>query len=179
MKTPQLNRCDVPPPVKDVLYVQRLKGDERGQFILYSPAMWGVWTHFHNGRTQPCFENHDLCYGGHQETNLRWKGYVHCWSFMMGRQVILQFTENAARQLLSQLPSGCSLRGKTIEAARSKKSKGRMNVELDRYAMDRADGVPPAIDPLKSIFNMWGIPLDVNLLSRSLVTSPAEVPDAA
>lgn len=178
MKTPELDRQDTPPPAKNVLWVERLRGNERGTFTVYSQCLWGVNTHYHNGRTQPCFKNHDLCFGGHKVTNLRWKGYLHCWGYSRNRQVILQLTDAGARMLLKQVAQGAVLRGLTLEVARTSKDKGRLNVKVDHYALNKADRLPPEIDPLPSLWNLWGIDPSVELVNRKLIVDPAEIPES-
>src|SRR5687768_8683416 len=182
----KLNRQDTPPETKDVLWVERLKGGVKGSFTVYSPKLWGVWTHYHKGRSKPCFLDDKLCIGGCVENNKKWYGYVHCWHLERNRQVIFQATPAGARMWLNQCVNGCSLRGMTIEACRTNADNGRQRILVSKWKNSGfRDDLPPPLDPTKSLFNMWDLEYqEVAIAKEEIVTvdqipegdDPAEVP---
>lgn len=171
-KKPYSLRDGIPPRRRDVLFVQSPDAGERLKFLVYSQSVWGVYTHY-NGKTKPCYENHDLCEGGHSLLNLRWKGYLHGWSYARNDQVIIQLTLEAANQLVEQLAESAVLRGLTIEVCRTAKKKGRSSCHvLGQYAQHDSAKLPPEIDPLRSLYNMWGLPYRPDALYRHLSGDP-------
>jgi len=66
----KLNRQSALPPPKEVLWVERLKGSERGKYTVYSPHIDVFFTHW-IGRTVPCYSDHSRCEGGHAEREAR------------------------------------------------------------------------------------------------------------
>lgn len=171
MKRPSL-RDVVPPRRRDVLFVQSPDAGERVKFICYSSCFYGVYTHY-SGKTCPCYEDHTLCLPEHSELNLRWKGYLHGWSHTRNEPVIMQFTVEAANQLVEQLSDRAVLRGLTIEVSRTAKKKGRMNCQvIGAMPTTRPDQLPPPIDPLRSLYNMWGLPFRTERLRAHLSGDP-------
>jgi hypothetical protein len=172
-----LNQQKGPPPRRDVLWVERVRGGEKFTARVYSPSMWGVWTHYVKGFSQPCYENSELCCGGHLESNMRWYGYVHAYSFKRQRAVIIQLTAGAAREWLEQLAEGTVLRGQQIEVSRTAADKGRVHVQVQQYQTVAADAIPPHIDPYRSLLAMWKVPPIEELLNRRLVSKPPDIPE--
>jgi len=173
-----LNRSNVPPRPKDVLWIERLKGTESLRFTCYSKSFWGLWTHWSGSRTVPCFENHDHCIGGHDEATMRWKGYLHGWSQRKNRVCFCEFTPGAARELLEQVPDRQSLRGLHLIVSRTKTSKGRLHCSIDGVPL-HASRIPPEADPMASLWHMWELDPMSHLVNRSLVTAPELVPMAS
>jgi hypothetical protein len=144
------------PPNRDsnVFWVEQLAGGESQKWRVWSPAVWGVWTHFSDG-TSPCYENHNHCLGGHDPETLRWKGYVLGWSFKLNKACFCQLTGTAYATWMEQVTPGVLLRGQTIKVNRTQKKKGRLSVEVCPYEQVDPHGLPPDVDPRPSLYNLW------------------------
>ena len=131
MRTPQRSNC--PPEKPGVYWVERVKGNGRGTFRIYSPAFWGFDTHYTNGRTCFCYENQEHCDGGHNQATLRWNGYLFAWDYQNNRKCFVHFTDRAARMVFAQLATGASLRGCQLEVFKTKADKGRLNARINEW----------------------------------------------
>lgn len=166
----------VPPPKKNVFWVETVNAGPVIKFRVYSPNIWGIWTHY-KGRTVPCFKNHDFCQGGHDETNLRWYGYLFGWHETENRPAFLQVTTGAARQLLTQVAPGVSLQGVYMEVWRKGSKRGPMYTKINQWMPYRGDKKPEDADPHDSLFRMWKVKHVGHAANLSLVTSPADIPE--
>lgn len=165
----QAHRNGVPLKRKDIFFVESPKALERIEYIVYSVELETCYTHFLNGKTFPCYEDHDLCEGGHTEMNIRWKGYFLGYSDKRREPVFCQLTLDAGNQLMDQLADRTNLRGLKIAVARSKKNNGRMScglVEthrtLDTYKL------PPVVPARRSLLNLWKLPYNDSPFTRLL-----------
>lgn len=147
-------------PKKDhrIFWIEPVKiGGENQDWLIYSPNIWGIWTHFHEG-TFPCYENHKLCHLGHDPKTLRWKGYLFGFFSRKSKPCFLQLTPASAEMLLDQVPDGNNLRGLRLNVSRTESKKGRLKISINHYG-------PPADptkmvkdqDPRMSLFNEWKI----------------------
>lgn len=176
---PEFSRSNVPPPPKDVIWVARIKPMTREKFTVYSPALWGVWTHWTGKLTQPCYADHQFCHQGHKEETLRWKAYVFGWSFERNRQEFLELTAGACDHWLSQLAPGVSLRGMTIEVYRDKRQKGPLLVQVAPHVKRDCSTLPPDRNPEKSLLRLWKVPDIVQAFNKHAVTGHEEIPGDA
>ena len=174
-----LNRRDTPPPAKDIFWVETIKGGMTQKFKVYSPNLYGVYVHYNPKPkgTKPCFEDHSLCDGGHEEETLRWYCYLHAWSFKMGRQVVVQLTEAAGRQLTEQVDPGKPLRGLVIEVTRSAADNGRLACKVNEYMSSNGRTMPQAVDPTKSLFHFWRVEQRIERLNHRLYGGDITYPE--
>lgn len=133
------------------------KGGEVQDWLIYSPNIWGIWTHFHEG-TFPCYENHKHCHLGHDSRTLRWKGYLFGFFPRKSKPCFLQLTPASAEALLEQVPEGQNLRGLRIKVSRTDSKKGRLRISIDHYGapVDPTKMIKDQ-DPRFSLFNAWKI----------------------
>jgi hypothetical protein len=173
----KLNTSSSPPRRSSVLWVECIRGNERQKFTVYSPVIFGVYQHWTGRRTVPCWENHELCQGGHRESTLKWRGYIHAWSYTRNSAVFVQLTGESIDCWWNQIARGVSLRGQQIYVVRSKADNGRLFVEVDKYSTRDANKLPEPLDPRESLFKMWGLDASDQDLRSSLVSTPEELPD--
>lgn len=172
-----LSRSEELPPAKGVLYVERLKGSERGNYTVYSPKIEVIFSHWNGDKTVPCYEDHSLCPGGHSEESKRWRGYLHCWSHRMNRQVFLQLTAQACRELVGQVASGASLRGCSIQVYRTKEDKGRLHALIERFGKRTGEDLPPHRSAEESVMNLWGVYRPLGTPSHLTILDPGCIPE--
>jgi hypothetical protein len=154
---PKLSMSDTPETKPGVWWVEVPRGNEVVKFLVYSPTKQGVNMHYilKEKRTVPCFENHDLCYGGHSLANLKWRCYVFGFSYKRRKNCFLQLTWEAWETWAHQLQPGTSLRGQTIQVHRTEKNNGRLWIEVETWReKDRAD-LPRNEDVTLSLYNLW------------------------
>jgi hypothetical protein len=175
----KLNRQDKPPASKEVLWVETVKGGQSQKFKVYSPTFYGVWVHYNPKPkgTKPCFEDHALCDGGHEEETLRWYAYLHCWSFKLGRQCFLQMTKAAAEMLQEQVKEGTTYRGLVIEVTRSAADNGRLTCRTNEWMTSNGKTMPQAMDPTKSLFHFWRVEQRVERLNHRLFGGEITFPE--
>lgn len=163
----------VPPRKREVLFVQSPRPNESLKILVYSPSIWGCYSHFRNRKTVPCFENTELCPGGHSELNRRWKGWLHGWSYDRNEPVFVQLTVEAANQLQEQVPATVNYRGITILVSRTAKGNGRENcIWESQYTIKPDHLMPQPLDPRRSIFNLWKFDYTDEPLARHLNGDP-------
>lgn len=168
--TPDISRSATPPGKPGVYWVECLKGKETQKFLVYSPEVQGVNMHWlaKVKRTVPCFENRDLCPGGHSESNLKWRCYVFAYSYKRRANVFVQLTKDAWESWLCQCREGVSFRGQTINVHRTEKDNGRLWVEVETWRSEARAEIPANQDCKLSLFDLWrfdpsGATLEANL----------------
>lgn len=176
MSYPKVVSGPVPQKDPNLAWVETLDAGAKVRVKVYSPAIWGLWTHF-NGRTKPCFENHELCEGGHDEETLRWYGYIFGFHYGLNRCSFLQLTAAAARQWFEQIAPGVSLRGMVVDVSRTASKKGRVNLKVAEYMSSSIDSAAKDKDPHASVFKLWKVNHLGGASRYSLVSGPADVPD--
>lgn len=156
---PALSTSPKPIHNADALWVEKVKPGEKGHFLIYSPVFYGVHTHYRGeGRgTVLCFADRSLCVGGHDESSLRWHGFLHAFHIEGMRQVFVHFTPEGAKLLLSQLDDGTSLRGMRVQIRRSTAKKGPFYVQLLGQSEVGERKLPKHRDPRASIFKLFKI----------------------
>lgn len=169
-----LSRREQPRKRPGVLWVSTPAGKQRFVYQVYSQALWGIDTHYTPKGTVLCYEDRSRCIGGHKELNLRSKFFLHCFCETERKVCFAQLTNGAADDLDEQVKKGVSLRGMTIELVRSEKDNGRLNCKvLDFGTREKADKLPPELDPLLSIYNLLKIdPVDAAVSKHLACGSP-------
>lgn len=173
---PDLTSGPMPSLNKQLHWVETLDGGAKVRLKVYSASIWEVWAHF-NGRTKPCFKNHEFCEGGHDETTMRWYGFVFGWHYAMNKKAFVQLTAAACRQWFEQIASGISLRGMVIDVSRTASKKGRINLQVAQYLGNESNNLPPDCDPKESLFRLWKVKHVGGAYNLSLVSGPADLPD--
>jgi hypothetical protein len=148
-----------PPPErrKDVFFIDPIGPGKRTQFRIWSPQVWGVWTHFHD-TTTPCYECNNHCQEGHDPKTLRWKGYLLGMNFGYKKPTFVQFTAACYYQLMEQIAPGVSLRGMMVFFTRTAKKNGRQGIAIEEYQRQEPDTCPPDCSPRASLYNLWKEP---------------------
>jgi hypothetical protein len=156
-----LSTCDAPSLKTGIYYIDRLKGDENRNYVIYSPSLHGFYTHWSaETGTVPCYKDHSKCIGGHNVATLRQYFLLFAWSMVDKAPVFIYLTPKCALKLLEQAGKGNTLRGRWLKIERSKSDKGRLIPVLG----DRANQDWPLredVDPYPSIFHWMKIPLDL------------------
>jgi hypothetical protein len=154
---PALSRSATPPTKPGVYWVECPKGNESQKFLVYSPVIQGVNMHWISAqrRTVPCFENRDLCPGGHKEANLKWRAYVFGFSHKRHKNCFMQLTADAWESWLSQVREGVNLRGQTIIVHRTEKNNGRLWVEVESWREAPKAEMPLDQDCKLSCYDLW------------------------
>ena len=171
--TAQLSRVDRPTRNKRVLWVEKLKGNDRQEFIIASEKLYGFHTHY-NDRTVPCWENHDFCEGGHTVGTLRENFLLRAWSLKRSKMVFLYLTPGAAEELEDQVEAGATFRGLPVIVTRSTKDNGRLHVLVSQFTTTQRIS-STEIDPWESIMNFLRVPEEIRAQRRSLATIPVEL----
>lgn len=174
--TKRLNYQATPPAPKDTYWVETLGAGQSLTFTVYSPSLWGVWTHYSKGGTKPCYEDHTNCEGGHNEKTMRWYGYLFGWSFRKSKNCFVQLTSGACDMLLSQVAPKATLRGLTLSIRRTAASEGRLLVEVQQHAHRDPKRLPMDQDPERSLLKMWKVNAYLLGFNKSMVSAPEEIP---
>jgi hypothetical protein len=99
------------------------------KMLCLSNDIFGVRTHFLNGRTGPCRKKD--CRGCKHGLRSRWKGYLLCIDLSNDQQLVFEFTPPAARSLNASFEKHGTLRGSRLIAQRSSnKPNGRVIVSV-------------------------------------------------
>lgn len=157
----ELNRDDTPPKKEGELWIERMKGATSKSIVILSPAIWGVWTHWNGKRSQPCWKDKSRCPGCIAKHPSRWKGYLHVLDYMRRNQIFLELTPTAARSLKDQVGTGVAMRGVRVTIRRTTSNLGRLLVAVEE-AMAFMHNLPNAVDPLKTLLDIWKIEGDVD-----------------
>lgn len=178
-RQPIMHRSTEVPPPKSILWIERYKGGVEDHFRVYSPKIEVFYTHYIKQRktSVPCFADHNLCPGGHDDKTQRWRGYLHGWSRYKNRVCFAQLTSGACHDIMAQLAQGASLRGARIIIFRSKADNGRLHVRFDQYAAAGGTDCPPPLDPEPSILRMLDWDGDAFELHRQSVLKIADLPE--
>lgn len=174
----RLSMCDRPSMRSNVLYIEKLKGNDCQKFVVYSSGLYGFWTHWTDKGTVPCWEDHSLCEGGHKEQTLRQNFLLQGFSEKKGKQVFVYLTPAAAEGLLAQLTEKETLRGMVIRVTRTSANNGRLVCEILRDCATRRI-VAKELDPFDSIMNFLKVSDEKRDPNRSLGTIPLPMEDVA
>lgn len=157
MKTAPCDGAPIPERREDVFFVEPIRAAARFQFRVWSPAVWGVWTHFHEG-TSPCYQDHNHCAEGHDPVTLRWKGYVFGWHMALNKPAYVQLSAAVIYRWWEQLGEGANMRGQLVAFGRGPKKNSRLSAEVCQYQTVEPAGLPKDLHPRASLYNLWKIP---------------------
>lgn len=167
----KLSACGAPRARGDLLWVERLKGGERGNYVICANKVYGFYTHWTGAKTVPCWENHDNCEGGHTENTLRENYFLQCWSVTKNKGVFLYLTPQARDQFYAQMSAAKSFVGHTLAVSRTGAKNGRLNIELAQYTEPKLIRVKE-IDPYISVLTFLRVPKQLIEQARSLGSIP-------
>lgn len=167
----RLSECGAPRGRGDILWVERLKGGDTQKFIVVSNQLYGFYTHWTGAKTVPCWENHELCEGGHTENTLRENYFLQCWSCKSNKAVFLYLTPEARNQFFAQTDAKKGYQGITIVVRRTGAKNGRLMIELDQYADPKLVRCKE-LDPYLSVLTFLKVPKQLIEQARSLGTIP-------
>src|SRR5262249_26461566 len=154
-----------------ILWVEKLRGNDQQSFVIVSPKLFGFYTHYTDNGSKPCWENHDLCEGGHKETNIRENFLLQAWSLKANKLVFLYLTPGAAEQLEDQVEPGTLFRGLPVVVSRTTKNNGRLNIQVSEFQSAQKIS-SREIDPWESIMVFLKVPREIRDQRRSLGTIP-------
>jgi hypothetical protein len=173
---PALSTCDGVEPREGILYVEKGTPGDYRDFVIYSPALRGFWTHYTSKGTVPCYADHSLCPGGHKDSTLRQNFLLHAWDVKKQKQVFAYLTPGAAQSLLLQVGKGVSMRGLMIRVSKTPGKNGRMHVKLvETQCVDKRH-IPPELDAYATIMNFLKVE-DVDRPHKRSLASPNDAAD--
>ena len=123
--------------------------------MILSHKVEGTWTHYANGRPQPCFG--ESCPSCKLAMPTRWHGWAIIAKEPSGEKAILEFPRGPADLLAEFFSSHRTLRGLRIKLTRPNgKSNGRVHMLRGEQAMNHAD-LPrvPELQPI--LMKIWGL----------------------
>lgn len=167
----RLSSCGAPRARGDVLWVERLKGGDNQSFIVVSNKVYGFYTHWTGAKTVPCWENHDLCEGGHTENTLRENYFLQCWSLKSNKAVFLYLTPEARNQFFAQTNAGKGYVGIKLNVRRTGAKNGRLIIEVDDNSLPKLIRCKE-LDPYISVLTFLKVPKQMIEQARSLGTIP-------
>jgi hypothetical protein len=147
-----------PPAPGPEIPIERVRANDQRCYVVLSPALWGVWTHWAGDRSMPCWSERKDCDGCKRGLPRRWKGYLHCWNRQTGREAFAELTPLSAENLLAQVPDGAALRGLRLTLKRTAAKNGRLLVLLDPGVQAIPRGIE-AKDPCGVLCKLWGVTL--------------------
>lgn len=166
-------RMGIPPRPPLIYWVHTVGAAEECKFLIYSDMIEPVWTHYDNGQTCPCYEDHAHCKPKHSLLNLRWKGYLFGFNYFRREVGWIQLTQEAANQLADCLAQPQSLRGIEVTVQRSAKRKGRLSCHVSTtYAPKDLSRIGDAPDVRPSLFNMWKLPMTKHPFTQVIDRDP-------
>lgn len=159
MRRDQVNWLSGPPARDDRRMLRIVRCPKEGflDLVILSDHLVGVWTHWLDGRTQPCMAPNDC---GCQRMHIphRWKGYLAC-SLTTDRKVVLaELTGEACRCIsLQDSPlTGKPLRGLVLRLQRDRRSRGgRVLAGIRSEARVASDTLPRAPDVHEELMRIW------------------------
>lgn len=155
-----MRRCDEPPAL-DTRYVPIIDAQPNTthHFVVLSPSLVGVWTHYHLERTIPCTGRTTGCLCGPLKLARRWKGYLCCWWPTAGRICLAEVTIDAHRNAPHLFEAGRNLRGMMLGMYRlTAKKNGPVRVfEEGRISSDELEKMPVPVDVMRCLYAIWGI----------------------
>jgi len=137
--------------------IVRIESGPPKEFMVLSYRLTGVWTHFLDGRTRPCFKENCPGCDNPEDTSRKWQGWLAVCNPPGKTMRFLALTENAVRGCPSLIarsgPQGLRGRG-IIVGRRTKSSRGEMVVHFSLATYD-AERFPQAPDMEGWLSRLW------------------------
>lgn len=135
--------------------VVRVTTTENRTFCVFSKNPYGVFIHWHGGRSNECRAQSGGCALCDAGVGKKFLTYLYVQEIGCSEPAFLELTATAVKLLLAQVPEAVNLRGMYIRIHKSKGGpKGRYRVEvLERRAAD--DCCLPEKDPMITLRYLW------------------------
>lgn len=150
---------DNSPPVRKFIPIISVKPNRPVTVFAVAPVL-GVWAHFFDGRSWPCFKPGAKGCKWCQSQNPRWKGFLPCCLPSEARR-ILEITEKCGHYLSLRYPTGPQ--GHWITFNRTANYPNSPLAFRPDDSRLRTPAIPP-FDAEPSVLHMWGIVEDEQLL---------------
>lgn len=145
------------PPSGPQHFIRRVKANQKIDFVCYSKAIWGCWTHWDGRRSHPHLKRKDLCMGCKHGWPKRWKGYLDCFNVDCKQREFVEVTPGVCEFFDAELPAGESLQGQRFELRRGAGDKARFVVTF-RTPMQTIKPnwvCPQPLDPKQTLLELW------------------------
>ncbi len=150
-------RNDAPKPLKPLLGIESLGGDDTWNLLIISSQIAGYDVHVHGKKTHPHRNPKDQCPNCKSAMPFKWLGYVHVLDVQKDRQFFLELTQTAAERLKKTLRDLDSLRGGSVCATREART-NRKPIQFGRLNIVRGEASLPAEKfPLETLLRLWGV----------------------
>lgn len=137
------------------LRIIRAPGAGALRFMILSHQVMGTYTHYLNGRTQPCVGK--VCDGCAKAISLRWHGWVIVQNETTGEKYIFEFTEGPAEKLAEWYADHRTIRGLRCKVSRpSGKPNGRVILQRGDQVTNHAE-LPRCPEIQKVMLKIWGL----------------------
>ena len=141
--------------------ILQLKAGERIDGVILSEKIWGVVTHWNDGRgkkgrSQRCTQlETGECIGCSNQLPARWKGYLYILDFLRKGEMFVELTQGAAEKVGQEVGEHQSLRGLRVKANRTPGGNtGRLLVEISLWPGDR-EKLPQEKNPEPILEELW------------------------
>lgn len=149
MKLPNVDKwCwDGTPPRVEPSYVPILRPKQRERIvtIVLGDKIDGLWMHWIEGRSAPCFGRGGSCPGCECMSRRFWTGYLSVWLLPVGKHAIAQLPPVALSRSVELSKRDGELRCGTLVLER-KSGSNRSPIVLTYTPCAKPLSVPPAID---------------------------------
>ena len=122
--------------------------------IILGRRLYGVFTHFLDGKTRPCLTGFSPCYSCRKRVPKRWKGYLGVILPGSGRRAIAEITAEACLRNPGLYPGSTPLRGNVLDLRRSGKA-ANSPVACEIQTSCAYSAVPPEFDVMEALCRIW------------------------
>ena len=152
----QWRRSVKPPPLGDVLHVERIDGSTVMTCVILSEKPDQYITHWNGRKTIRCRVPKELCEGCQKLMPTRWVGFLHCTNSELRGNFALELTPHAGHQCEAWLEEHSSLRGVLAVVTRLRKTKkSPLNLAFTGF-MEGLEGLPPARSTEPTALRLYG-----------------------
>lgn len=158
MESHNFRREDNPPLRARLTEIRKIGPDERLEVFCMSPRPQGYWTHWHNGRSVPCFEPRESCGLCAKDVNLKWTGYLFVYETHSHKSWFIELTEFAKRQLDVFYVNHESLRGCKLLLYRARPHKrAPLKISVVATEIPPSFSLTPDREVLPTLLRVWGL----------------------
>lgn len=149
---------EIPEPKSNVVPILKVRPGEKHLVMLVSDSIAGIYTHWADGRTIPCFHDQTSCTGCSERLSRRWEGYLG--AFLLGRGLVLLKVTPASIKLAPALKAANgALRFHRLELYRPRYSKcATVQLKLLPRLPDKSaeNNLPLGVDIAGALARLWG-----------------------
>lgn len=138
----------------------RVPAGARWTVVCTATRLATVYTHFTDGRTQPCQREQGDCGPCCLGLSRRFEAYMGCWVHTKNRECVLALPEGAYRAIAAHLGDKLDghLRGEWFTLSRKGTSR-RSPLDVEHLGQGNIIGpVPRGLDVPAILYRCWGIP---------------------